>query len=99
MKATAENFVKCLTTLVNLYRNNGKEIKFEHFTDDGQIGIFTEPTNAIVNDVRMVAEQFLMDANSVVHVDYGWGFIEIFYCDTHFKKSADTATLKLIGAL
>lgn len=100
MKATKENLVKCLNNLINLYnRNMGYEYEVRHYDEDGQIGVFCNPTNAIINDVMMVARAFLKDGSSVVNVNFSFGFIEIYYCDTKFKKNADTELLEMVGAM
>lgn len=100
MKANVNELVNSLTKLIELYNKNmGYDYSVKHYEEDGEIGVFCNPTNAIVNDVTMVARAFIKNANDVIDINWDFGFIEIFYHSAKFQDNVNTMLLDMVGAL
>jgi hypothetical protein len=101
MEGNATNLVNALTNLVNRYnRNMGYTYSVNHNQEDKCIAVICNPTNAIINDVRMVAEAFLKDGHNGVRVNGFMPMIEIYYGNKrNFKKEPTEYLLMLVGAV
>ena len=100
MKANANGLVNALTKVINLYNKNmGYNYSVKHFEEDEQIGVFCNPTNAIISDVTMITRAFINNANDFIDINNGFGFIEISYYNAEFNDEVDTMLLEIVGAL
>lgn len=100
MKANANELVNSLTKLIELYNKNmGYDYSVKHYEEDGEIDVFCNPTNAIVNDVAMVTRAFIKNANDVMNISWDFGFITIFYDSANFNDNVNTMLLDIVGAL
>jgi len=98
MKANAKNLTKSLNNLVNLFNKNmGYSYRVEHYEEDSEVAVFCNPTNAMINDVTMIARAYLNNANDAVYI--GECYITILYYRTSFKDNVDTMLLEIVGAL
>jgi hypothetical protein len=100
MEGNVTNLVNALTNLVNRYnRNMGYTYSVNHNQEDKCIAVICNPTTAIINDVRMVAELFLKDGKSAVRVNGYIPMIEVNYDGIRFNKKVTEYMLMLVGAV
>lgn len=91
MKANIENLKKALALCAAAHK-----VDFHDYSDEGQFSIDSTEVPA-VNDFRMIIGAFCHVESYEVHVDYGWGFTEVFLYGEEeedlFKSEVDIDTL------
>ena len=97
MEKNIKNVIKCLATRVE---KSGLNLSvYDDDESDIQVSFFETNNIPLISDVRCILSAFFKNSTEVIHVDYAWGFTEIFLSDGDFiDDDVSDFDLELYGA-
>ncbi len=87
-----ENVAKALTARAS--NSNHKSVLYDEDKSDIQFSIF-DTSVPLVCDVKGILSAFYENANSIIDVDYGWGYTAIYLSEGEPKENVDMECLSM----